>query len=417
MAPKNKSVKSAPPPPPPIQVSEARLSCIFFFPALALLQSRNPPKIPAGFLLDDVGFTSQYEKLSDPSLPAEPLQPGRAEYGWGFWNRFGTGGDPGKLRRALIPVVSDLAPIVNSLSLADGAVSATAFLYPWGVSILIDITLRGPLALEAAVDRLIEIRKNPSIAWKMGSDSGKARPQTLASEIYKRLAGQLYGTPPGEVPGEPFSIVTITDGSGISPTAAITPDGPLHRALEGLISWNPIWQDIPAPAGSLDPPGSPGSCRIDTRNAPLGHVLYGRGRARVIWFPRSFTTALKGASTLSCFHQNLSAGTAHTDALVVLACDGAAEIEAHGSLDNFSVTYRNCAQLGAGLLGRLHGKKDAPVNKPPNYRSGSIRAHILNNQKQVNSLRTFYPAMGPLDATTALPSPQPANPPHPAKPG
>lgn len=390
MAQKKKSVKPvAATAPPPIQCNEVHLSSCYFRPALALLQNRNTPVIPAAFLLDDVDFKKEYANVLSGS--AADLQPCRDEFGRRFWNRSTDSHDPEDLRRALVPIAHDLAPIVDSLTLPDGTVSAKAFLYPWGAGLLIDVVLRGPLTLAAAVDRLVDLHEHGNIAWKMGSDSGAASPAVLASQIYKRLAPQLYGGVAQKGVAKEFSIATVTDGSGIDPATAIVADGLLHRALEGLTAWNRLWQTTPVPSGSL------ASCAIPTKGAPLGHILYGRGRARAIWFPSSFSS-VKGAPMLSCFHQNLSAASLHTDALCFLARDAAAQLTAHGNLDNFSVTYRNCAQLAAGLLGRLHGKKPGYTGaKPDIYRSGSIRSQILDYKDDVNQLRGFYPTMPPLD--------------------
>ena len=80
----------------------------------------------------------------------------------------------------------------------------------------------------------------------------------------------------------------------------------------------------------------------------------------------------------------------------MLAQDAAAQLSTRGSLSGFSVTYRNCAQLAAGLLGRLHGRKadESPGKKPLTYRSGSVRSQILNYKDDVSQLRVSLLAGG-----------------------
>jgi hypothetical protein len=50
---------------------------------------------------------------------------------------------------------------------------------------------------------------------------------------------------------------------------------------------------------------------------------------------------------------------------------------------DFSVTYRNCVQLAAGLLGRLYGGIDT-------YRSHSVRTQIDQAKAQINAIRKLF---------------------------
>src|SRR5260370_24356162 len=122
------------------ELREARVSCIHFLPMLALLQSRNPSDITCKFLLDDVSFTNQYrEALEGVAHWRLPWRDGYANL---FWTRYVPNQTLEQLRRALVPIEFSLSSMITSLTLTDGEVKAKAFLYPWGIGILIDVSFK-----------------------------------------------------------------------------------------------------------------------------------------------------------------------------------------------------------------------------------------------------------------------------------
>ncbi|MGB7547228.1 MAG: hypothetical protein WBM14_05730 [Terracidiphilus sp.] len=377
----------------PVEVKEAHMSFIHFMPALSLLQSLQPPVIPFPFLADDLEFQNTFKKALEghTSLRA----PWFDGYGKLFWNRYAPDREPSDLRRALVPMDFDIGQHITGLTLTDCTVDLRVYLYLWGMGILVDITLNGSWPLKDAVSRMVAIHNNPEIHWTSGKDSGNASPQNLADVLRQRLHPLLYGDKVRqEQAGDQFSIVTVTDASNVEADTPLEERGAVHHALDGLTSWNRNWAKIKPPKGSL------AECRISSRTAPDGHILYGRPRARAVWFPADFRSVASYPPTLSCYHQNLSAASLHTEALCVLAEDAAAQLKRAGSLAAFSVAYRNCAQLAAGILGRLHGKKtdDAPGKKPLTYRSGSLRSQMLAYSSDINQLRMSFSSINsPLD--------------------
>jgi len=378
----------------PIQVKETRVSFIQFIPALALLQSRNPPPIPQPFLLSDVDFQKQYSKVQ--SGQTGQRTPGPERYGKLFWTRYVSNPEPAALWRGLVPIEYNLQPIVESLVLNNCNVVLRAYLYPWGMGVMADVKLMDAKPLDQTVNLLRDIRDRARIKWKFDTLSGMASPELLASKLRGRLHAEIYGDKVAqEDPGTQFTIVTVVDADPVEATDPIAEGGPIHRALEGFIGWDRNWTVTPPPANSLV------DYRIASHRGPVGHIVYGNARARAVWLPNEFRSKADYPDRLSCYHQNLSAATVHTEALCVLAQDAAAELRRRGSLENFSAAYRTCAQLAAGDLGRLHGHKadDPKATKLPIYRSGSVRAHILTCKDDVNLLRQSIPTIGtPLDA-------------------
>lgn len=384
----------------PVTLHEARMSFIHFMPALAAYRSVTPPTTPCKFLFSEKNLLAEYalalKQQGGASRAPWFAAPGEDGYGKLFWRNYFSDKSPAGMRRALVPIDYDLGAVVSSLTLPDSKVAARAYLYPWGIGVLLDLTLQGPWPLNKAVDLMLDIRNRSRISWKMGSDSGMATPEELAGEIRKRLEGVLYGNGvQHEDGGEQLSIVTVTDGENVAATDAIVEGDPIHRALEGLTGWNRLWESIVPKAGSLK------DCQIASRSAPAGHSLYGKDRTRAVWFPGDFRSVADYPFTLSCYHQNLSAATLQTEAMCVLVQDAAAVLRRAGSLAQAFSGYRDSAKIAAGVLGRLHGRKsdDAKGTKPPTYRSGSLRAQILNYKDDVNLLRTsLLNPPTPLDA-------------------
>lgn len=376
-----------------LEVCEARLSCIHFVPLLGLLRSRTAAAIKHQFLLKDTEFAKEYDVLPKDDHTDLPWSGG---YGNLFWKRYVPNRRADQLWRGLVPLKFDLSSIIGSVGLSDGTVDASVFLYPWGMGILIDVLLKASHPLTSTVDRLQDIRNRPAIDWNIGTEAGQASPAGLASKIRDVLLPIIYGDGfSADDFGEQFTVATITDAAEVDWNDPIPEGGALHRVLEGLTGWKAKWQSIQPNAGSLQ------SCRIASASAPAGHIVYGKSRSRTVWFPGSFRTVSNYPNTLSCYHQNLSMATLHTEALCVLAEDAAAPLTAGGSLLNASATYRSCARLAAGLLGRLHGRKsdESVSDKPPTYRSGSVRAQIQLHRDAINKIRGGLLANGtPLDA-------------------
>jgi hypothetical protein len=123
---------------------------------------------------------------------------------------------------------------------------------------------------------------------------------------------------------------------------------------------------------------------------PPGHILYGGRRGRVVWFPGNFIGVAAYEHTLACYHQNLTMASLQTESLCRMAKDAADLVINNQPLSNCSVAYRTCAQLSAGILGRLYG------GTFDTYRSNSVRDQIQRMyQNDVTALRTEF-RMGPL---------------------
>ena len=96
-----------------------------------------------------------------------------------------------------------------------------------------------------------------------------------------------------------------------------------------------------------------------------------------------------------CAKSTLDIFSLHAESLCQLSRDAAVELGNNGSLAAFSTTYRDCAQLAGGLLGRLYGKKtdESSGQKPQTYRSGSVRSQIQIYKDDINKVRLAFPTI------------------------
>ncbi len=148
----------------------------------------------------------------------------------------------------------------------------------------------------------------------------------------------------------------------------------MRLALEGVTRWSPGWLYDPLP--DLE------DRTIDIKTSPPSHVLYGRAKARAVWFPERFTHP-DNPSSLNCYHRNLTFSSMQVESLCGLAA-AAAERLGNNQLD--SEGLRDCARQAGGALGRLYG--GGGVHKR-SYRSMSPRVQIEQNGfvTDINTIR------------------------------
>jgi len=351
-----------------IIVNNIRLSLIQFLPAMGLLKARQSAAVPFSFLFSGAEFRRKFTEALNAGTSLRP--PWRDSYGKLFWARY----LPAELRteyqawRALVPLDYDFVHKDSGPPLKDCQAQVRTYLYPWGIGLIVDFGCKGPMPLFDAVDRAFEAQR-------------KAR--GMLQSILKGVRADAYADASKETAGNVFSIVTIVDATGVSPEVEIDPKGPIARAIEGLAGWNPSWRNMQLE--DLE------KGAITIRQSPAGHMLYGKERGRVVWFPDNFrsTDPFRYRGTLACYHQNLTVASLHAESLCQIAQDAAAELNKTNALAPFSATYVETARLSGGLLGRLHGRRDGVTDKkkPETYRSGSVRTQILVYKDDVNTVR------------------------------
>jgi hypothetical protein len=360
-----------------MKINGLRLSFISMEIFTQPLRSLKPPPIPFSFLLSGPLLEGKLAEALNGQGPFE--RPLRSKYGKLFWSRYlakrpATTKD---LWRGLIPLsyqldftVAAKEPIIEP--------EVRVYLYPWGIGLIIDMEIGATLELGEAASLAQAVRYSEKFDLTTQRSHHEVSLKGLMDFSLGVARGQAYGPnyPKGEQT-EMFTVATVLDADGTDPTQPVVPNSDLHRTLEAMCGWNPLWKSL-----KLNPLAE---SSIEIRKSPPGHLLYAGRRGRVVWFPGSFQSVGPNQDTLSCYHRNLSVAALHVESLCRICKDAADAVEASQPFANFSTTYRTCAQFAAGILGRLYG------GTFDTYRSHSISQQIANMYKDpVNAMRKQF---------------------------
>jgi hypothetical protein len=339
------------------------------------LGSRPQPSIPFDFLTSDTRYQQFIGQPPEDGAPKPRLPFSSTKYGRLFWSRYIHKIRPRPLDfwQLAVPLHYDLAAAITVAGL-DSAITTGTYLYPWGIGTLIDIVVAGAWNLDEVGQLGLRLAGPGKYILEVKGAKQQLGLNDLLRCLLDLARSDAFGDGWSAQPGELFSIVTVLDGEGANASERPPEGKELHQLMQGMVSWNQNYQDTPPPRLKTR--------WIDKGPSPRGHVLYGGQRGRFVWFPASFKSKPRHDPTLSCYHQNLSMASLQTESLCRFAKDALDRWVAAGSLVDTSLAYQDCANLVAGLLGRLYGG-----NKEI-YRSGSIRDQIANNwSSTVSDLR------------------------------
>jgi hypothetical protein len=240
-------------------------------------------------------------------------------------------------------------------------VGPEAFLYPHGVAVILNLTVRGTFTPDEAAALAIRLRRGHDF-----SIGDEARPFVLDGVADRAVAAVRQTTfgveaPVGRRPQFPFSVTTVVLGRDVDDTKALTEGSTEHRFLEAVTTWAPTWESAALP--KLADVTLP----LRTSGRPAGHVLYRRDRGRAVWFPGSFTIPSGSVRTLTCFHRNLVLASLQVESLAGFAAATAQFLTAGGKLND---AHYDAATRAGDILGRFYGGAQSI------YRSRSPRAQI-----------------------------------------
>jgi len=283
--------------------------------------------------------------------------------------------------RGLVPLREPSVGVAKAAWLGDGEVIVHGYLYPWGVAAIIDVGARGRWSLDKAVELGLKVRTSGKYDWTADGTTVSLSMNGLMSQVLGVLRERAHGAkaPAGKA-GEMCSVVTVLDAEKTTDDTAVADQSKLHRVLDAFVSWSPHYKKT-----ALDKIADR-TIRIKQALAPPGHVLYRGRRGRAVWFPAGFpSSSVDPKGSPLCYHQNLAASMLQTESLCALARSAADRLATGQTLGAQSVTYYNCSQLAAGILGRLHGGYSGT------YKSRSIRSHIQDDYlTEVNAVRKAF---------------------------
>ena len=346
-------------------INQVRLSFIQFESLADHLAPLSPPAIKYGFLLNEALYQKQILFLSG--------QMGLGDYASWFWfyylkKKLASSAKPNEAWHGLLPFRTAEETLVATAGL-DGTASASAYLYPWGIGLVLEIEAKGAWELNDAVDFVLGARRTGKYQRK--TDATPRSLGNMMGALIEDVRKTVYGPdiPAGQT-SEVFSIVTVVDAEQGDLAQPIPEKQALHRALDALTTWSPTWK-----ANTLN---DLSASLIETKRAPAAHALYGGKRGRVVWFPALFGSA---SASLGNYHMNLTMATLQVESLCQLAIHASGQFEAGTNLGACSVTYGDCVRLAAGALGRLYGGTDT-------YRTNSVHVQIGRSYLEpVNRIR------------------------------
>lgn len=374
-----------------IVIGEVRLSFIWTQMLPALL-SASPPE---GTPLPVLSQKGRYSELFDDARAVEaesvtlgepwpepdggppyscpwPVRGGRVRQPVWFWHNYldkpeyeNVAAD--RAWRLLVPL-----RVARALRLAadglHGRGHLEAFCYPQGIALMATFSLLEPGGLDQTME---SARRARSVLRYEPSppEGGPGEPVALArlaAWARERLEQVLVGGGDPEAGGfrEPFSVATVIRGSGEPNELEPTPDGPVHRALEGLCTFSSSWASDPLHALTVWQP--------EIKGGPGAGALHRSRRGRAVWVPAKIAAQEKVFS-MGRYHRNLALATMQVESLLGLI-DWAADRLRHGDL---TVDAEDLARNAGFALARLNGK--AGQRMEGIYRTCSVPAQISDS--------------------------------------
>lgn len=372
-----------------IKILDLRVSLIWVETVLDLLSDSVPSDAALACLGRSWSYAGEFDELkSTGSGPMDLELPWRKTGVHWFWTHYLEGHTRSEVTgsrawKAQIPFRGKVPAQVEAPWLR-GHLVLESFFYPHGVALVLTARCATPMTFDQAVGTAFEIRRQGrySIQWEEWGRVESLKADRVARKVLwaLRTTAMGGGATVAARSVEPFSVVTVVRGTGVSPGIPTPEGGEAHRAMEAVTCWRPTWQHDSLPALA--------DASLPTRTVPPSHILYGRKRGRAVWFPALFMLPPGQLRTLACYHRNLVLASLQVESLSLLVSSTAKELRAGRLL---SAAHSDCARRAAGVLGRLYGAT------PDIYRSWSPRVHIEQNNlvSTIDAVRDHF-GMPPL---------------------
>lgn len=316
-----------------IGIDELRMSFVWleYTPALMVPGAE-------GFTMAALGRRASYwgmfeqaqEARNGPGTLKVPWPPSKGRYIHRFWSYYLELG-----RLPLVDVEADdawihLVPLRESIKSrvtiqppAGSAylprmkrVTVEGYHYPHAIGVVVTLEIETNAQFAGAVDGAVSLRN--AARYQLEPPQEPLEPlqeayvlDALGAHLIKRQRDKTLkpGTRPGRTIGNPLSIVTVIKGS--AGQTRPKSKGQIHRALDGLCTWNTNWRM--ANLHKL------AECRLDPidKDTPF-RLLYGTDKGRAVWFPDAFEA--RGVThLLGCYHKNLTMLSLQVESLIAMS--------------------------------------------------------------------------------------------------
>lgn len=306
-----------------ISIDELRMSFVWleYTPALMVPGAEDSAMAALG---RRAGYWQKFEDARDkPGTLKVPWPPSRGRYIHRFWSYYLEFG-----RLPLVDVGADdawnhLVPLRESIKSKvtiqppESApvprmkrVTVEGYSYPHAMAVVVTLEIETNAHLEVAVDRAVALRN--AARYQLEPPQEPYVLDALGAHLMKRQRDKTLelNTQRGRTIGNPLSIVTVIKGSEAGQTRPKS-KGQIHRALEGLCTWNTNWR--------MANPHKLAECRLDPidNDTPF-RLLYGTDKGRAVWFPDAFE--VRGVThLLGCYHKNLTMLSLQVESLIAMS--------------------------------------------------------------------------------------------------
>jgi len=354
----------------PLTIDTIQLSFVWTETLLGLFRA-GAGSLPLAAFRSKINFAPEYDTIAASSEPAGPLKlrvPWERPTGQLFWTYYLEGQRPGDIDgdtawSALVPLRSQVDLSSVTAPWFNGRMRGEAYYHPFGVALVLTFRSSDAWTLEQAVEHAMTIAR--SGRYDVADSTGATTPRSLSALadqllVQIREAGWGAGARPDARSRTPFTVFTVISGTGASSTTDLSTAPEIHRTLQAVTRWSGTWKD--------DQPAPLDTAVIPTKNAPVGHVLFGHARGRAVWFPGSFVQEAGSTHSLACYHRNLTLLSMQIESLSGLIRETADQLRANQILaDHLSA----CAGNAALMLARLYTGDTATT-----YRSGSAKRQL-----------------------------------------
>jgi hypothetical protein len=357
----------------PITVGDARLVFLWaeVLPPLVdqqLLESSPLFFLTRGYLYRDAFDRARNGEAVDPTL--EP--PWLPKHKQKFWMRYLVQGNLADVTGHqawdwLVPL--RFSPGVRlTAEWFKGRSCVEGFFYPFGLGLAISFQWSPQLALGDFVSQAFELRRTGRF-----SVAGTTAPPVSLEEAAGPVLDSMRdlalgkGSSTGDRSTEPFTILTVTEGRGASPTVKLEQSPEIRLDLEALTNWRPDW-----PVVTVETlPDLATVCLPTKGTAPAGSVLYAQERGRAVWFPSLFSPALSSTHLLACYHRNLLFASLQVEAFAKLIRHTAARFAKGEQPVDLTSHHRAVLRIAAQQLSKLYRG-----DKGNTWRSASAKRQI-----------------------------------------
>jgi|GEM_PF-3061771 len=368
-----------------MKIDQLNISFIWTRTFFHLFNETTASSAPFGFFAGYSDYRNKFAELSSgTSQLTLPWGDKTAKTNW-FWKYY-LGTDPHRTEPLKFANLgwNNLVPFRKSMkrdvmlpwsdpSGNDSEVSLEGFFYRHGVVLVCTLRLRKCENLDDAVNKALEARYQSVFTIRSTSGSGQTCTLTaLCEDCLDELCMDAVQSREGN-DDQPFSISAVVSGDSGYQGTTVSQGSPIHKALDGITSWDSSWQTMVLPELSANV--------IPIKKQQSGDVLYGHEKSRALWVPRLFVQdATKQKNyALGWYYRNLVMASVQARSLSAFLVNTNQQTSLNGRL-------KDHARIARDILLKLQNS----VGKST-YRTRSLKVQIENDSDLQTALKELNP--------------------------